>query len=200
MTKYDPYKGMKPYRGRKTLSTSQRQRWGALAATSLGVYMYNRFTRQTNLSKGITGGTIREIQFDQPAATTLAGTSVQIRDLVSYPNEAPGGHVNKYTLGGPLSQSSPLQMTVILEKAEHGHSVGVNVLRLSAEDGNYLITDKVLSTTNSAGVASFTFTAEDMLTIGTETRTGVRRSAVRFEFVVDGDYTTPVNVECPIGA
>lgn len=197
MTKYDPYKGMKPYRGRKTLSTSQRQRWGAIAATSLGVYMYNRFTRQTNLSKGITGGKIREIQFDQPAATTLAGTSVQIRDLVSY-NGVPGAHVNKYTLGSPLSQSSPLQMTVLLEKAEHGHSVGVSVLRLSAEDGNYQIMDKLLSTTNSAGVASFTFTAEDMLTIGTNK--SVLRSAVRFEFVVDGDYTTPVNVECPIGA
>ena len=179
MTKYDPYKGMKPYRGKKSLTTGQRQRWGAVAATSLGLYMYTRINRKQALEGGISAGEITTVEFSQPAATNLSVISITV---------APGG---SYPLGASLDKNSPLHVSAHLSKSDHGHTVRVSPI----VNGDQELSNAYVTTTDAKGVASITFSTEDMRIIGTDGRT-----SMKFKFVVDGDYTSPIMVECPIGA
>jgi hypothetical protein len=179
MTKYDPYKGMKPYRGRKTLTPGQRQKWGAIAATSFGIYMYSRIMRQQALDGGLLDGGITTVEFSQPLATDLSVISITV---------APGG---SYSLEAPLSKTSPLHVSAHLSNPQHGRAVRV----APVINGDQELSNAYVTTTDVNGVASITFSAEDMSIIGADGRT-----SVKFKFVLDGDYTSPIMVECPIGA
>ena len=175
MTKYDPFKGMKPYRGRRKLTRPQRQKWGAVAAGAFGLYMYNRVVR----GEALLGGTSHYIEFTQPAVTTL--TEVKV------PVERGGNHV----LQASHDKNNPLHITAYVTNAEQGHTV----LVAPVINGDQELSNSVVATTDINGIASITFSAEDMGIIGSDGRT-----SVKFKFVVDGDYTTPIMVECPIGA
>lgn len=180
MTKYDPYKGLKPNRGSSSrLSSSARSRWGVLAATAFGLYIYNKQNRSSAAAGGITGGTPSSVEFTQSAASTM------VSDVVSV---SPGGSFES----GMALDTSQLNVSVQLKQSERGHTI-----RVSPEvDGLELSIVKV-STTDGNGAASITFSAEEMNVIK---NSGIMVSSVTFRIVVDGAYADSVKVRCPIGA
>ena len=180
MTKYDPYKGMRPYRGRRNrLTKGQRQKGGTVAALGVGAFMFRQFQRNSAAGGGTTGGELSRVEFSQPAATNLSVMALYV---------APGG---EYALDGSLDSTNPLHISAHLSRSEPSHTVRV----VPVINGEQELSIAVVSTTDVNGVASITFGADDMSNIAADNRT-----TVRFKFVVDGDYTNPVMVDCPIGA
>lgn len=177
MTKYDPYDGLKPKRGR--MPKGMRQRWGALAAAAFGLYIYNINNRSRAYGGGTNLGTARSIEFSQPSATTMVSDMVRV---------APG---NTYDLGMSLSTSA-LGIEVQLHQTESGHTVRVS----PKVDGLELDSVKV-DTTNSNGVATIQYSAEEMNVIK---NSGVMVTSIEFRVTVDGDYGGSFFVRCPIGA
>lgn len=179
MTKYDPYRGLKPNRGSSRGNSSIRGRWGALAAAAFGLYIYNQTTRGVASSGGVTQGSPRSVEFTQSAASTLTSDTVSV---------SAGGVYES----GMMLDTSPLNISVQLNQNERGHTV-----RVSPEvDGLELSIVKV-STTDGNGVASITFSAEEMNVIK---NSGIMVSSVTFRIVVDGAFADSVKVRCPIGA
>ncbi|MBD62600.1 MAG: hypothetical protein CMD68_00765, partial [Gammaproteobacteria bacterium] len=119
------------------------------------------------------------VEFSQTAATALVSEKVDVK---------PSG---TYDLGMTLA-TTPLNIQVNLTKAERGHTVRV----APVIDGNEL-SNVIVSTTDGSGVASFTFSAEDMNIIK---NSGAMVTNVGFRIVVDGAYADSIMVRCPIGA
>jgi hypothetical protein len=179
MTKYDPYRGLKPNRGKGSVGSSVRSRWGALAAAAFGIYIYNQSSRASAASGGITQGTPRSVEFTQSAASTVVSDTVSV---------SAGGVFES----GMMLDTSPLNISVQLNQSERGHTI-----RVSPEvDGLELSVVKV-STTDGNGNASITFSSEEMNVIK---NSGIMVSSVTFRIVVDGAYADSVKVRCPIGA
>tara|TARA_B100000214_G_scaffold251160_2_gene184617 strand:- start:1406 stop:1948 length:543 start_codon:yes stop_codon:yes gene_type:complete len=179
MTKYNPYKGLSPNRGRRYMTRGQRQRWGIIAASAFGFYIWNRTKQDAAISGAIGQGTASSVEFSQTAATALVSEKVDVK---------PSG---TYDLGMTLA-TTPLNIQVNLTKAERGHTVRV----APVIDGNEL-SNVIVSTTDGSGVASFTFSAEDMNIIK---NSGAMVTNVGFRIVVDGAYADSIMVRCPIGA
>jgi len=89
--------------------------------------------------------------------------------------------------------TSSLNFQVNLTKQETGHTVNVYPYV-----GGQSLSITKLSTTDANGVASVTFSAEDMNIIKNEGTGGT--TSVIFRIVVDGAYADSVNVVCSIGA
>lgn len=179
MTKYNPYKNLNPNRSKRSMTRGQRQRWGIIAASAFGYYIWNRTRQDASIAGGVGQGTAASVEFSQTAATALMTDKVDV---------SPNG---TYDLGMTLALT-PLNVQVNLTKAERGHSVRV----APVVDGKEL-SNVVVGTTDGSGVASFTFSAEDMNIIK---NSGAMVTNVGFRIVVDGAYADSIMVRCPIGA
>ena len=183
MTKYDPYQGLKPNRRRTSkLSSTARSGWGVVAASAIGLFFYN----QRNRGEARSGGSFA---LGVPASVELTQDS-GVGTLVSHlENVSPNG---SYDTNFMLN-TSQLNVNVTLTKQERAHKVIV----IPYVAGRALSINQ-LSTTDANGIASVTFTAEDMNIIKNE-GTGSTNSVI-FRIVVDGAYADSVNLVCPIGA
>ena len=182
MTKYDPYKGLKPTRRRTSSMTSTaRSRWGIIAASAVGIYYYNKQNRGAARSGGSYGGTPSSVELTQDSGVGTLN--------VDNMNVQPSATVNS----DMVLSTSPLNVQVNLTKQETGHTVNVYPYV-----GGQSLSITKLSTTDANGVASVTFSAEDMNIIKNEGTSST--TSVIFRIVVDGAYADSVNVVCPIGA
>ena len=183
MTKYDPYKGLQPTRRKSSkLSSTARSRWGVVAASAIGLFFYNQRNRAGARAGGsLALGVPASVEFTQDSGV---GTLVSHVENVS-PN---GSYDTNFMLN-----TSQLTIHVTLTKQETNHSIIV----LPYVAGQALPNNK-MATTDANGIASVTFTAEDMNIIKNE-GTGTTNSVI-FRIVVDGAYADSVNLVCPIGA
>lgn len=180
MTKYDPYKGLKPTRrSTSSVSSSVRNRWGFIAASAIGLYYYNKQSRSSASSGGSLGGTPKSVEFTQTASTSIVSDLVEVQ---------PNGTFES----GMTLDTSPLNVQVTLTKQERGHTV-----RIAPYVNGQELSNSMMATTDASGVTSVTFSSEEMNIIKNKDS---MVNSVTFRIVVDGAYADSVNVVCPIGA
>jgi len=163
------------------MTSTARSRWGIIAASAVGIYYYNKQNRGAARSGGSYGGTPSSVELTQDSGVGTLN--------VDNMNVQPSATVNS----DMVLSTSPLNVQVNLTKQETGHTVNVYPYV-----GGQSLSITKLSTTDANGVASVTFSAEDMNIIKNEGTSST--TSVIFRIVVDGAYADSVNVVCPIGA
>jgi len=163
------------------MTSTARSRWGIIAASAIGIYYYNKQNRSAAMSGGSYGGTPSSVELTQDSGVGTLN--------VDNMNVQPSATVNS----DMVLSTSPLNVQVNLTKQETGHTVNVYPYV-----GGQSLSITKLSTTDANGVASVTFSAEDMNIIKNEGTSST--TSVIFRIVVDGAYADSVNVVCPIGA